>query len=108
MISKAEYKAMRFLIRRGPDALQIDNYKNGQHRNALKALRAKGFIMLGVPSKNHPEQNPNYKITSAGYSAYFLYKDEKQWFTPRYVLENIAVPISIAVITTLITLLISA
>ena len=111
IISKAEYKALRYLIIQSTDVHQAREYNNGEHRGALHSLESKGFIRTAMSITVLGKPIPlgsDYRITGEGFNAYYLYKDEKQWFTPRYILENIVVPISIALVTTLITLLISA
>ena len=102
LLSKIEFQTLHYLITHGDDALQVDSYKNGIYKESIKTLRRKGFLMLGVPSERDSSNHAVYKITLEGFHAYHLYKDNKQWFTPRYVLENVVVPITIAVITTLI------
>ena len=111
LISKAEYKALTYLITQSTDVQRARSWNNRQHYGALRSLEAKKYIRTVMSVQILGESIPlgsTYRITSEGFNAYSLYKDQKEWFTPRYVLENIAVPISIAVITTLITLLISA
>lgn len=102
LLSKIEFQTLHYLITYGDDALQVESYKNGIYKESLKTLRRKSFLMIGMPFGKSDSNHATYKITSEEYHAYHLYKDNKQWFTPRYVLENIVVPITIAVITTLI------
>ncbi len=111
LISKAEYTALKYLIEQSTDIQQARSWNNGEHYGPLRSLERKGFIQAAISINVLGESIPigeNYRITGEGFHAYYLYKDQKQWFTPRYVLENVVVPISIAVITTLLTLLISA
>lgn len=106
LISEKEYKALNYLISQSTDVSTSRSYNNGEHYGALQSLETKGYIKtdmaIHIMGKMH-QLGSTYWITGEGFHAYYLYKDQKHWFTLKYVVSQILVPIAIAVTTTFLT-----
>ena len=112
-ITKREYKILNMFYKHGPYSNdEINEYvrKHIKYKEALYFLHTHGYLeFTPIIEKGFiVGRKEEIRISSTGKQICNLYKDEHTWFDFEFVTTQILLPIVIAVITTVLTVYLTA
>lgn len=112
-LTKQEYKILKMFYKNNSlscDKINAYTTKHPRTKEHFRFLHHNGFIEYTPDVKNHIVIGikNEIRITDKGRKSYSLYKESQHWFDIKFIITNIILPIVIAIITTLITIFLSA